>query len=91
MAVLLGIDVGTTNWKVAAFNEAGSLLSIRKTPTITRYDEEGMGYYDPEEIWESIARLLRETTEVLAGRSVDAVAVTSMAESVMAVDGSGKC
>ena len=35
MKYYLAIDVGTTNWKASVFDEAGTMLAIERTPTVT--------------------------------------------------------
>lgn len=89
MALLLGIDVGTTNWKAAVFDESGKLVCIKKTPTITRYDEKGWGYYDPDEMWNNVSSVIRQAVECCGRENIGAVSVTSMAESVVPIDRDG--
>ena len=90
MGILIGIDIGTTNWKAAAFSETGMPLHIRKTPAVTRRMENGCCYYEPEEIWTSVCTLLRQLMADCAGEEVLGVSVTSMSESVVPVDRDGK-
>ena len=35
----LAVDIGTTNWKAAVFDEGGAMVSIARTPTVTYQDE----------------------------------------------------
>ena len=78
MDALIGIDIGTTNWKVAAFTVDGSMLAIRKTPAITEYTTDGQGYYDPELLWTKICGLLCELADDCAGHTFISAAATSM-------------
>lgn len=89
MGVLLGIDVGTTNWKAAAFDHTGQLIALAKTPTVTRHYGEGQDFYDPAQLWADVASVIRQVVEACNGQAVDAVSVTSMAESVVPIDQSG--
>jgi xylulokinase len=89
VTVLLGIDIGTTNWKVSAFGEDARLISLKKTSTKTYYDENGWGYYNPEEIWDEIAQLIKQITTELNGTPIDAVSVTSMGETIVPIDEKG--
>lgn len=89
MAVVIGIDVGTTNWKVAAFTEHGQPLIQHKTPTKTHYMENGCGYYEPKELWETFSELLRKTVADLPGQEILGISVTSMTESVVPIDRAG--
>lgn len=90
MAVLIGIDVGTTNWKAAAFNEEGKPVVIRKTPTVTRYDQKGQGYYDPDEIWANVSNVIKQVVDACGSENIAAVSVASMAESVVPIDKKGR-
>ena len=45
MDYLLGIDVGTTNWKAAVFDEDGNLESISRTNVKTHHDQRRQAYY----------------------------------------------
>ncbi len=81
----LAIDIGTTNWKVAVFNEVGNLIDIERTPTKTHQDDMGNSYYDPSELWREVSALARAVTKRVGG-SISAVSVTSMAEAVVAID-----
>lgn len=90
MSLLLGIDVGTTNWKVAVFDTSGRLLTIRRTPNSVHCTPEGQGYYDPDEMWSIITRLIREVVEDTRDTgTIAAVAVTGMAEAVVGIDREG--
>ena len=91
MAVLLGIDVGTTNWKAAAFSEEGRLLAIRTLPTAIEHSADGQAYYEPVLMWKAIAGLIREVVrDTQSHGPVDAVAVTGMGEAVVAIDAAGE-
>lgn len=90
MAVLIGIDVGTTNWKVAAFTQSGELICVHKMPTRTHYMENGCGYYEPKEMWGCFCDLLRRTAADCAGQQILGVSVTSMAESIVPVNREGE-
>ena len=88
MKYYLAIDVGTTNWKASVFDETGSMLSIERTPTITREEVSGR-YYDPNEMWIKICLLCKTVIE-RAGVPISAVSVTSIAEAVVGIDHRGK-
>lgn len=91
MSLLLGIDIGTTNWKAAVFDENGKAICIKKTPAITRYDEKEQGYYDPNELWDKICSVIKSTVEFCGRGNISAVSVTSMAETVVPIDKDGNC
>lgn len=81
----LAIDIGTTNWKAAVFNEEGILIDIERTPTKTHQDAAGNSFYDPTELWNEVSLLARSVTKRVGG-IISAVSVTSMAEAVVAID-----
>ena len=89
MKYYLAIDVGTTNWKAAIYNQAGNLIGIERTPTQTHIDEYGYSYYDPNDMWNAICEICRRVT-AKAGVLISGVSVTSIAEAVVPVDRNGK-
>ena len=89
MAVTIGLDIGTTNWKAAAFTPAGKQVSLRKMPTPTHIAPEGWAYYDPREMREGFASLLRAVSADCAGQKILGVSVASMTESVVPLDENG--
>lgn len=91
MSLLLGIDIGTTNWKVAAFDWEGNMISLHKTPTVTAYDAQGRGCYDPKTIWDSVVGLIRQVVEEASQeKMIEAVSVTSMGEAMIPLDVHGE-
>ena len=59
MSVYLGIDVGTTNLKVAAFDAHGQLCAYHSEPTPRRELGPGSAEMDPLLIWERVLTGLR--------------------------------
>lgn len=86
--LLLAIDVGTTNWKVAAFDTDGKAVCIEKMPAATHYDEQNHSYYKPHEIWGGISALIKTVVHKCDG-DIIGVSATSMAEAVVPIDGAG--
>lgn len=88
---MLGIDVGTTNIKAGLFALDGRVVKIAALPTMTRKTVHGQFYYEPEELWKTVATVIREVT---AGRSpgeVAVIGVASMAESGVLIErGTGR-
>ncbi len=88
--VLLGLDVGTTNFKAVAFDLAGRPVAHSSTSTITHYPQPGWAYYDPDEVWEGIAGIISEVTASLGEEyRVAGVAACSMGEAAVPVDARG--
>ncbi len=92
MALLMGIDIGTTNTKVGVFREDGTQLAVSARPTVSYTNPEGFSYYDPEEMWAHIVSAMREVVDVVeakglgSGKQVRSIGITSMAESGLLLD-----
>jgi len=84
MDLHLSVDIGTTNWKAAAFDSQGNLVALEKKPSMTRY-RDGHPYYNANDIWESVCQMLNHLTQKLQGHRFVSIAATGMAESVVAV------
>jgi len=86
--LLVGIDVGTTHLKTAAFTPAGEQIAIahEKTP-LRRVD--GGGEYDALELWAGIARCLARVAAAVGPGRIASVGVASMAEAGVLLDGQG--
>ncbi len=91
MAIIVGVDAGTTSLKVGLFRDDGTALAVAgeeyrlATPTAERAE------LDPETYWRALvgamARALR--TAGAAAGDVTAIAVSSQGETVVPIDRSG--
>ena len=88
--LVIGIDIGTTNWKAAAFRPDGTPVDSRKCATAIHFMENGCGYYDPNELWEKTAGLLQSLLEEHREEEILGISVTSMAESVVPISADGQ-
>jgi xylulokinase len=87
---LIGIDLGTSAIKVCAFDARGNLLCLERGTTPTQRLANGWAQHDPEELWLATARLLGRVCEAVASQNaIEAVAVASVGEAGVAVDGAG--
>lgn len=84
--MLLGIDIGTTNSKAGLFGKDGKPVAIASRPTATHQNERGEFYYEPEEMWKLLASAVREVIRGADPAKIEAVGITSMAESGLLVD-----
>lgn len=82
---LMAIDIGTTHCKVGLFNTNGLPLKIAYRPINTHTSSVGGLYLDPEELIRSIKDLILEVLFDPTDK-VDAIGITSMAESGILVD-----
>ena len=88
MKYYLAIDVGTTNWKASVFDEAGTMLAIERTPTVTHTEAAGR-YYDPIEMWDSVRKLCAAVT-ARVGVPISGVSVTSVSEAIVGIARNGQ-
>ena len=85
-ALLIGLDVGTTNIKALAFTPEGRPVAQASLSTPTQSAEPGLAHYDPEELWQTTAAALRQVTAQVDASHVVSVAVASMGESGVPLD-----
>lgn len=83
---LLGIDVGTSSTKVVVTDTAGHRLADRSIPYRTQTDGAG-AEQDALSWWSAVCSA---ASEISAGLDVRAVAVTSQAPTLVAVDADGE-
>jgi xylulokinase len=88
--LLLGIDVGTTNCKALVFDTAGRPLAAALAPTPTLSPRPGWAEYDPEAIWSTVATVVRQALGQIDAARVRGVAVASMGEAGLLLDGAGR-
>lgn len=93
--LLLGVDVGTTNCKAAAYTPAGHLIAQARAATPVTTPAPGRAEHDANELWRAVAAVIRATVAQLpdAGYTADdiaALAVASMAEAGVLVDEDGR-
>ena len=86
MACLIGIDVGTTNCKVAAYSADGTLKVLASRPTVTHYVENNWAEFDPGQIWDAVQEALREVMRHLGDEKIDGIAVASMGSASVLLD-----
>lgn len=87
---LLGIDVGTTHCKAGLFVVRDGRLELAAAygrPTLTRQDPEGYAYYDPQEMWETVAACIADALAEAGGsQRLLAIGISSMAETGLLMD-----
>ncbi|WP_419837674.1 FGGY-family carbohydrate kinase [Candidatus Poriferisodalis sp.] len=88
----IGLDLGTTGIKAAAFDEHDRQLALTTVPTPTNHVPAGGAEYRAEELWAAACSVLQGVTQQLAvsGHVAAAIAVASMGESGVLVDGAGQ-
>lgn len=89
--LLVGIDVGTTNIKVVAFNPAGEAVAQASQPTPTHYTQSGWAFYEPDELWSRVVASLRAVTSQLEKpEQIVGIACSSIGETGILIDTEGK-
>ena len=83
---LASVDIGTTSCKAGLFDSAGTALRLASRPTPTRVTPDGVAYYDPYELRDTVCEALREALEGVPPGQIAAVGVTSMAETGVLLD-----
>ncbi|NPV52614.1 MAG: carbohydrate kinase [Firmicutes bacterium] len=89
---LLGIDIGTTNWKVTLYDENGGAVAAFSSPTVVHSDSAGRVVYNPDEIWATVTAGIRQVlSQVKYPQDVRAIGVASMGEAGVLIDRRGQC
>jgi sugar (pentulose or hexulose) kinase len=86
--VLVGLDVGTTAVKAAAFDHAGRELAQGRAATPWRIVPTG-AEVDPGELLDAAVAAAREAVAAAGGGEVTGIGIASMAETGVLVDGRG--
>lgn len=88
---LLGIDIGSTNTKVAAFADDGTELAKAVQPTATHHPRPDWAEYDANALWNTICALLGRVRRTLPDEvEPAAIGVTGMAEAGVPLDAAGE-
>ncbi len=82
---LLGIDIGTTGCKAAAFTPEGRLLSLSYEEYDVRSATAGRAELDPHEVWSKVQGVIAKAAREAAKDPVQALAVSSLGEAVVPV------
>ena len=88
MALLLGLDLGTTSIKAVLYDsESGLILRTAARPTPVSHPQEGWSEHDPQALWQAAAEVIREAAH---GQPVVGLAISSMAEAGVLIDKDGR-
>lgn len=93
--ILLGIDIGTSACKVAAFSLDGTVLAQTNESYEVHYPRAGWAEQDPNAWWEAVCRALRTLFDAGASAGVQpsrvrGVGIDGQSWSAVAVDKAGK-
>ncbi len=91
---LLGIDVGTTGCKAGVFDETGTPLGIAYAEYDIARPHPGWEELDCDAVWSHVARVVaravRQAKTAAPGDPVAALAVSSLGEALVPIDGQGR-
>ncbi len=88
---LIGIDVGSSSVKIAAYREDGSLLAVVSNDLTPLHPQPGWWEQDPEEIWQATSRGMQQimTHDMLRGDPPKAVAISASGRENFPADAQG--
>ncbi|QOR71163.1 hypothetical protein IM660_02300 [Ruania alkalisoli] len=89
---LLGIDLGTSGVRVAAYDLAGGEIAAASAGTTLHRPAPGLAELDAEEVMAAVIRLCAEVTASAPVRAdpVESLSFAVLGEAVLPVDGAGK-
>ncbi len=88
--LLVGLDIGSTNIKAVVFEADGRIVARAAQKTPTHFPRPGWAYYDPTELWQTTAAVLRAATaQVDQPARIASVGVASVGETGVLLDAQG--
>jgi len=89
--ILVGIDLGTTNLTVAAFDVAGEMVAQASRPTPTYHPRAEWTEHDPDRLWERLCEAMREVVSAVGDADrIAGLAIASMGEAGVPLDREGR-
>lgn len=85
---LIGIDVGTTGCKVAAFNENGHMLALHYEEYQIYKPRPGWAQLNSEEVWNKVKLAIKKVATESSRDPITALSVSSLGEAVVPVTNS---
>jgi gluconokinase len=86
MAVMIGVDIGTTSTKVVAFDLQGKALASANNPYALIQSEPDMAEESPEAIFSAVIIGLQRVVAQVAGQSVAGISFSAAMHSVIVMD-----
>ena len=86
---LLGIDIGTTGCKAAAFSEGGQILSSSYQEYQIQRPNQGWAELDSSEVWEKIKFVIKVVASDTLHDPITSLAVSSLGESLVPISHQG--
>ncbi len=89
MALLLGIDIGTSYCKAGIYTETGKIIDIKKVKTKTYSNDKGWSWCESKDIWLSVTSLLQSILNNIDPVQINGLSVASMGEAGIPIDING--
>lgn len=88
---LLGIDLGSTNWKVVVYDPKGRVKASSVCGASIHNENEGRAYHEPSEVWQTISQRIKFAVAKIKGPGrIVSVAVSGAGEAMVPIDGKGR-
>ena len=88
--LLLGIDLGTSLTKVAAFTTGGEVVSLHTAPTPITWDGPEQAHHDPLGLWEVVCALLQQVMLEVDPKKLACLGISSFGEAGVLVSSDGR-
>ena len=90
-ALVIGVDIGTTNLKAVAFGLNGKPFAKATTPTPTEYPRPDWAEHGDDTFWGALLRVIRDLVDQIGHRAEPrAIAFTGMGEAGFPLDETGR-
>jgi xylulokinase len=89
-SLYIGLDIGSTHIKAAAYDRHGELKAIARTSTLAHVTKDGGIYHLASELWEITVKTIQLCMEQVQGHKIIAVGIASVAEAGVLLDASGE-
>ena len=87
MQLLLGIDVGTTAAKAAAFDRKGQTVAVGQGAYQVYYPQPGWAEQEPDELWQGVITAVRQVVRQLPPNSkIAAMGISSQGATTILLD-----
>lgn len=86
----LGLDVGTTAVKAAAYTEDGRIVAQAEAPSIVEQPGPGRNQQDMAQVWTTAAAVLSDLAAQLSGHDLKSLGVCAQGDGYWAVDAAGQ-
>ncbi|MBE0694898.1 MAG: carbohydrate kinase, partial [Aquamicrobium sp.] len=86
----LGVDVGTTAIKAAAYDSHGRIAALAECPNEVLRPAPGFAEQDMDAVWRGVAACLRELAEKCAGKRFRSLGLCGQGDGFWPVDADGR-